>query len=68
MMPRLDTMFCAVCVAGKCGHADCKDARYAWIARTLVAGTAACNDCTPRLLELVMHPLRVVPAPPELRQ
>lgn len=67
-MTGIDPLFCALCTAGQCGHPECKSAGWGRTARTLVAGTASCNECTPKLLELVMHPLRAVPAPPELRE
>jgi hypothetical protein len=51
---------CARCVAGLCGHDECRTPGWGKPPVTDVAGTSCCGDCAPVLLELVLHPLRVI--------
>lgn len=56
---------CARCVAGQCGHDECRSPGWGKPPVTDVAGTSCCADCAPVLLELVLHPpVTVVVNPP----
>ena len=58
---RSDGPKCARCLAALCGHQICRSGEFRVEAAAIVAGTSCCTDCAPVLLELVLHPLRLVP-------